>query len=365
MRARSLPEFRAAMDRWGAPTCNQVYADTSGTVARLTCGVVPRRRWTGLLPVPGDGGHEWDGVRLSGEMPWEADPARGFVYSANENNLPTDWDHTTAPVGFEWADPYRADRIRAVLAGDAAHSLAASQALQTDVFSAPALKLAAMAPDRTFAGWDGYLRVDSPEAALCETWWARHLKPALLAVLVQDDLARRRMLPGDTGALLDALDRPGPEFGPDPEAARERMLRDTLAAAQAECAQRMGPDRAAWGWGALHHAYFTHALSPVVGHVQWDAGPVPLGGSAATPMAAGYRPSDFRLLAGASVRMVVDVGDWDRSVCINAPGQSGDPRSPHYADLMGPWSRGEYVPMLYTDAAIRDAAENVLTLQPS
>ena len=142
------------------------------------------------------------------------------------------------------------------------------------------------------------------------------------------------------------------------------MLRDTLAAAEAECAARMGPDRAGWRWGALHHAYFRHALSGAAGHAEWDAGPAPLGGSAATPMAAGYRASDFRLLAGASVRMVVDVGEWDRSVCINAPGQSGDPRSAHYADLMGPWSRGEYVPMLYTAPAVDAAAEDVLTLRP-
>ncbi len=364
MRARSLPEFRAAMQRWGAPSCNQVYADTSGTVARLTCGFVPRRGWTGLLPVPGDGTHEWDGVRRSGEMPWQADPACGFVFSANENNLPAGWDHAAAPVGFEWAEPYRAERIRAVLAGDGAHTLAASRALQTDVFSAPALRLAALAPDGALRGWDGHLRVGSPEAALCELWWARHLRPALLALLVPDARTRAHVLPGDTGALLDALDRPGPAFGPDPVAVRDRMLRDTLLAAEAECARRMGPDRAAWRWGALHHARFTHALSAAAGHAGWDAGPVPVGGSAATPMAAGHRPSDFRLLAGASVRMVVDVGDWDRSVCINAPGQSGDPRSPHYADLLEPWSRGEYVPMPYTEAAVRAVAEDVLTLQP-
>jgi penicillin amidase len=52
-------------------------------------------------------------------------------------------------------------------------------------------------------------------------------------------------------------------------------------------------------------------------------------------------------------------------VCINAPGQSGDRRSQHYADLMQTWSKSEYVPMLYTDSAVRDAAEDVLTLQPS
>ncbi len=50
-------------------------------------------------------------------------------------------------------------------------------------------------------------------------------------------------------------------------------------------------------------------------------------------MHTGYRLSDFRCIAGASFRMVVDLADPDRSICVNAPGQSGDPRSPHYGDL--------------------------------
>ena len=55
---------------------------------------------------------------------------------------------------------------------------------------------------------------------------------------------------------------------------------------------------------------------------------------------------------GASVRIVVDVGDWDQSRWINAPGQSGDPRSPHYRDLAPLWADGHYVPLLYTRAAV-------------
>ena len=71
-----------------------------------------------------------------------------------------------------------------------------------------------------------------------------------------------------------------------------------------------------------------------------------MGGSDSTPMNAMYRFTDFRVVLGASIRMVVDVGDWDESVCINAPGQSGDPRSPHYGDFAETWSKGEYVPLL-------------------
>src|SRR4029079_2487117 len=83
-----------------------------------------------------------------------------------------------------------------------------------------------------------------------------------------------------------------------------------------------------------------------------EIGPIPLGGSESTVNKAAYRPNDFGVVMGASVRIVVDVGDWDQSVWINMPGQSGDPRSPHYSDLVPIWARGDYVPMSYTRNAV-------------
>lgn len=82
-------------------------------------------------------------------------------------------------------------------------------------------------------------------------------------------------------------------------------------------------------------------------------------------MAAFYRPTDFRTMLGASVRIVIDVGDWDNSVWINAPGQSGDPRSPHYADLAPVWAKGEYFPMPYSRASVDEATEMRIRLRPA
>jgi penicillin amidase len=96
-----------------------------------------------------------------------------------------------------------------------------------------------------------------------------------------------------------------------------------------------------------------------------DVGPFPHGGSASTPMHTGYRPGDFRTIMGASVRMIVDVGNWDGSVWINAPGQCGDPRSPHYRDLAPLWARGEYVPMPYSEKAVVAATERRIVLTPA
>jgi len=86
--------------------------------------------------------------------------------------------------------------------------------------------------------------------------------------------------------------------------------------------------------------------------------------SASSPRAATYRTADFAVTAGASVRLVMDVGRWDNSVAINTPGQSGDPFSPHYRDLFPLWAAGDYVPLLFSRTAVEGAAETVLTLTP-
>ena len=129
----------------------------------------------------------------------------------------------------------------------------------------------------------------------------------------------------------------------------------------------MGADSATWQWGRIHHGYFEHALSPLGSGgdgVRMDVGPLPIAGSDSTPMNTMYRTNDFRVVLGASFRIVIDVGGWDNSVCINSPGQSGDPRSPHYGDLAPLWSRGEYVPLLYSREAIDGAAERIIMLSP-
>jgi hypothetical protein len=58
------------------------------------------------------------------------------------------------------------------------------------------------------------------------------------------------------------------------------------------------------------------------------------------------------------------VGDWDRTEAMNAPGQSGSPSSAHYDDLATTWANGEIVPLLFTADAVARAASDTLILQP-
>lgn len=379
MRSRSFDQFRAAMRHWGAPAVNQVYADIGGDIGWVTAGYGPvRPAGDGLLPVPGEGRYDWTGYLDPDAMPWAHNPEAGFVATANEMNIPGDWTTRAESIGFEWLEPSRAMRLHEVLAGQTRHAVSDSQALQTDTTSLPARRLKVIlaglqTSDETtsralamLTGWNDRLDADSAGAALFEVWWSTHLKPALFARLVPDPAVRALvMTPGDVATILHRLEHPDQRGYA--EAERNTMMLSTLADAYRALAARFGDASSGWRWGALHHAQFNHALGPLqppAEAARFNVGPLEKGGGDSTPMMAAYRLPGFEVHLGASVRMVVDVGDWDKSVCINTPGQAGDPRSPYYGNLAPLWARGDYVPMLYSRQAVDEATEKRVVLNP-
>jgi len=370
MQATTPEEYAAAVAHWRAPTINHVYADVAGNIAWMSSGMVPyRRNFDGLLPVPGDGRFEWDGFVAPTDLPREINPAKGFFATANEMNLPKDFPIEERRVGFEWSEHSRTDRIHQVLGEQDKHTVEQSMKLQTDSMSIPGRRMRHVVAHLAgvgdlagalalLAGWDGKLTRDSGAGALFELWWTKHLKPAILDLLVTDPTVRPLMAPGDHEYLLRMLETADPRLGD-----RDALLSRTLAAAFADARARMGDNMANWAWGALHHGNFVHPLSTVRPGFP-DVGPLPKAGSGSAVMNATYRPSDFRVTAGSSFRMVLDVGNWDASVTVNAPGQSGDPRSPHYGALATQWAAEEYVPLLYSREAVDAAASVVIKLLP-
>lgn len=63
--------------------------------------------------------------------------------------------------------------------------------------------------------------------------------------------------------------------------------------------------------------------------------------------------------------MVVDVGDWDAARFVLPGGESGNPCSPHYDDMLPLWQRGETVPLPFTEAAVAAATKETLRLEPA
>jgi penicillin amidase len=376
-RAQNWQEFEQAMPRWKVPSENIVYADRDGNIGEHSTGLAPLRKdWTGLLPVPETGGFEWSGFVPNGNLPHTYNPASGFVASANQKMIPENYGYA---VGFQWASPERFLRISEVIGGAASSShklsLRDMEDLQNDVVSLPARELqsllksaAGSAPSRAaklLLDWDCAVAPDSSAATLYEFW-----------VLELSDAVTKLVVPVEAQKITEklSLEKTTQElsparvvvFGQNPEVARDALLLDTLQAAEKKLLVKLGPDPQKWAWGQLHSASFFHPLGGVATAAKalFDRGPVSRPGDGSTVDATYFGGSSFDQLAGASYREIFDLSDWDNAVSVNVPGQSGQPGSPHYDDLLPLWTRGQYFPLRYSKPSVDRETTDVLELKP-
>ncbi len=370
-RARSWPDFRKALERWKVPSENLVYADVDGNIGWQVAGLTPvRKGWSGLLPVPGAGEYEWQGFLPAAELPSAFNPARHFLATANNDILPPGYPHE---LGYDWGDPTRALRIAEVLGAGGKFTVANFERLQYEEVSPVARALVKILGEARGASpelrpwvdrleaWDGTVAKGSAAAALYEIWAAK-LGSAVLKARVPE-----KWLPIVAGRLeqvIALLRDPKPEwFGQDPRAGRDALLLQSLEEAIAEAKKRLGPDPAKWRWGTLHTATFRHVLGTgPERQALFNLPPVERGGDGYT-LNVGEGPG-FNVTHGASFREILDLGNWDRSVATSVPGQSGQPGSPHYADLLPLWAEGRYFPLLYSRKKIEEAATERLVLRP-
>ena len=148
------------------------------------------------------------------------------------------------------------------------------------------------------------------------------------------------------------------------EATENRALGAAFDQAITELESKLGRDWNAWRWGALHSAMFRHALATSPERAALlNRGPVERPGHAYTVNAT--PGPGFSQTSGASYREVLDLADWDNSLAINVPGQSGQPESPHYDDLLPLWARNAHFPLLYSRGAIEKQAREKLLLVPA
>ena len=380
MFARNFAEFKQAMRHWGAPAENQVYADVMGNIGWVPGGLAPiRPTWDGLLPVPGDGRHEWAGFLSGEQLPLVYNPPQGWFASANEMNLPAGYPYQQRKLGFEWPSADRHTRLREVLGKPGPHTMEDSMRLQNDVVSVPARRVVALLKEldasdaRTrdalvlLKGWKFAEDAGSPEAALFEVWWSRYLGPLFKEVALGKTAAAAMGDP-DTSVLLDGLEHPQAYLGTDAVAKRDWVLQTSLALAWANTVQLLGNDPRQWQWGKLHHSLITHPFAGAVDDATRaliNIGPIVKNGGANTPNLSSYDPRNFRQLGGPSFRIVLDVGNWDNARAVNMPGQSGDSKSAHYRDLAELWRKGEYFPLLYSRQAVQAATVQRISLQPA
>jgi len=362
--------------RWHPSPTNFHYADIDGNHGWQVIGIAPLRRGghDGLLPAPGDGRFDWQGHIDARQLPRAYNPAKGWFASANQNNLPADYPIQARPLAFSFREPYRYDRIAAVLAAQPRHSLADSAALQQDFVSTPARELVALLPKAPseaakkavdlLADWDGTLAATSAPAALFRILWGA-LGNRMLDTIVPE--AARELVPTiAAGELLRLLRTPDKRFGADPAAVRDRLFEASLINAWADAVRLMGPDPAAWQWGKLHKVRIAHPLAklPAIAAAFPAIEGNGSGGDNFTVNARWVPRRGYGVTGGASYLQVIDVGNWDASLYLNLPGQSADPKSPHYRDHYAPWIAGDMQPLPFSKAAVDAAMRQRTVLMP-
>jgi penicillin amidase len=331
---RDCKSFLDAANYWNSPSENLICGDVDGNISWQASALTPARRgWSGRLPVPGTGAYEWDGFRK--DLPRELNPPRGFIATANNNIQPKGYlplMFKAAPTPFE-----RIERLLQLIKPGGKYSLEDNARWQHD-----ALSLRALADLTQFKGWtssdpeieaaraevaawDGVYTRESRAAALYETWRAG-----------AGEAGRGRGGRGQTPVADETP--PGRE-----------QVETRLKSAVESLKRTQGADQAQWRWGRMHTRAFSHGFVPA-----FSLPTVERSGGAGTVAAD-----------GASYREIFDVANWDRSLVINTPGQSGQPGSKFYGNLLPEWADNKYFNLAFSKEAVEKAAAHRLTLTPT
>lgn len=376
-RVTNFADFRQAASEFDVPGQNLMYADAEGNIGYQAPGKLPiRGAGDGYLPQPGwDSAFDWQGFIPHEELPVIYNPESGYIVTANHAIVNDDYPYL---LSRDWDYGHRGarivDQLEALLdqgpvdGADMAelhmdnHFPAAEhlQAAYADIAVEDADVQAAL---ELLADWDGHNEADSAGAAYANVVW-NHV----------------------TAAMLDTADGPIPrdnqsrlvEFFAnqlqDPDSAWWGEDQDALLAAAAhdahqELVEAQGSDPADWNWGELHALPLTHetfgssGITPI--EALFNRGPYATGGGSGVVNATGWELDESYATATVpSMRMVIDLDDWDQSVWHNLTGTSGHTFHSHYVDQADDWAEGTQYPWPYSAETIEQHTEDTLVLNP-
>ena len=321
-------------------------------------------------------------------------PGAGRGARESETTAPAPKTPPTSPLpptpwlGCDFIDAYRARRIRERLAErDSGWTSAECTALQLDLQSIPwremrnrVLSLTPTSPDARDAlnllgAWDGRVESESPAAAVYELFaaemcirvvkarapngWRSAAGEGAIGILGHNLFVDRRI------SHLSRLIREQP---PGWFASWSAEMEAALAVVVRKLRRDAGPGPAFWAWGHQRMLRLDH---PLFARNRWlgpafNRGPIPWGGDSNTVSQAATRLADPLgfITNMANLRTVFDLNDLQMSTFVLCGGQSGNPLSPHHADQLPLWQRGDSFVLAWDQAAVIRAAVDTLRLIP-
>ncbi|MFW6721272.1 penicillin acylase family protein [Streptomyces sp. MAR4 CNY-716] len=368
LEARSVADVDAALDRWAEPVNVVLAADTAGGLLHRVAGAVPVRDEANLRgTVPAwERAYAWRGRHAP--MP-SVPVAGGIAVMANDPG-------PAAPFGAEFAPPFRAERIRELLARGGAWRAGDMAAVHTDTFAASARPLLGLLAGLSGLGpaaaglrdrllrWD--LRMDAGSADALA--YARLRSAVVRALAAHPALAPLADPPPYPALLLPWLDlhaRIGYALGTLlttdrlPGIDRPALVRAAAEETAAQLAAAAPGEPATWG--EAHRLAPWQALAGEPGDPdgpggdgvrQWPG----LAGDQDCVLATAAVPGVTDLCArGPAARYVWDVARREESRWVVPFGACGVPGAPHHRDQLAPWLRGELIPVVTDWQALKES----------
>ncbi|RIJ49428.1 penicillin acylase family protein [Maribellus luteus] len=386
-RAKNWDDFRAAMSTFISVSQNVVYADVDGNIGLQCTAGIPVREGSGIEIYPGDSSkYDWKGLVPFDELPFEYNPERGYVSSANNKTVPEGFPHY---ISHWFATPSRIDRIREMLEEKEKLGVEDFKAMQGDVKSKTAERmtpvfLTSLQKETTWPAaekaaldklllWNFELTRESQAATVFEVLYRK-----VLENLVKDELSSElfEKIKGERmlleNLLMNVLADRNSAWIDNKNTAEKETLDDCIQQSFVETVQELSGELGAnvdeWQWGKLHTFTMNHPLGVVNALnkvLKLNRGPYPVPGSFHTvcPYTYSYR-NLYKANNGASERHIFDAGNWDRSETIIPTGTSGIPASGFYLDQTEMYLQNQYHADPFSRAEVEKATKFKMTLNP-
>jgi penicillin amidase len=373
-KAKNWEEFSDASKTFGAPGQNLTYADTQGNIGWRPGVKIPIREGAeALLPFDGTTSkHDWQGYVPFEEMPFLFNPEKGYISNGNNKTIDSSYPYY---ISRYWADPSRATQIQKRLEELETVNIKDMADIQNDitspfaqeylkVFTKIYRKKSSVDGDRIYAllkDWDGKETIESQAAlafhllylATVENLFEDELRllgkgsmETLLSLRYIKSLAVRKAFEEKKSLWIDNIDTP-----------KQETLEDIVNQSFKQAGEKLTSFKDKT-WGNVHTLTVEHRLDkdPVVKKwINFSVGPFPMAGSDKTPRAASYKAREpFEVVAGASMRRIIDLSNLDNGLSILPTGQSGLFGSKHYDDQAPLYNSNSYKPFQFHEETIKN-----------
>ena len=338
LEAGSAEEISRGLKDLNFIVLNFVFADAEGNIGWRVSGKLPMRtQGDSSLPyVVKDGTDNWKGWIPFEDMPHSLNPARGWVGTCNHMTVTKDYPYY---FSSQIAPSYRYRRLKELLSGKGVLSADQHWQFQRDIVNvmaraiAPVMAKALLKHEDTremgtiLAGWDS---TDDPGKAAPAIFQQIYLN--FLHLALEDELGpeltksllrsgyfwqerMQRMVMEDESHWFDN------KSTPDKVETRDDLFHGAALSTAKEFEASSGKTPSGWLWGDVHRIQFVNALRRKgFGTTLLGCGPYPMGGSRETLYCAWFdNAAPFEVTVSASLRMVADLGDEDKTIALIAP----------------------------------------------